>query len=105
MKMGAASTFVKRGKWVDVIRSTSLPIGAVEEADIDTSVRKLYSGDVVIMVTDGVLDGIKGENKEELISKFIMSSESSDPQQLADELMDKVLSESMYIPWWLQSLK
>ena len=50
------------------------------------------------MVTDGVLDGIKGENKEELISKFIMSSESSDPQQLADELMDKVLSESMYIP-------
>lgn len=98
MKMGAASTFVKRGKWVDVIRSTSLPIGAVEEADIDTSVRKLYSGDVVIMVTDGVLDGIKGENKEELISKFIMSSESSDPQQLADELMDKVLSESMYIP-------
>lgn len=98
MKMGASSTFIKRGKWVDVIRSTSLPVGAYENADIDKCVRKLYPGDFVIMVSDGIIDGIKDENKEEIICKYIMEADCCDPQKIADELMDRVLEQSMYIP-------
>ena len=56
VKLGAASTFIKRGNWVEKISSTTLPIGMFKAVDYDYVTKKLYEGDIIIMVTDGVLD-------------------------------------------------
>lgn len=40
IKLGAASTFIKREGWVEIIKSTTLPIGVLEQVDYDNAVKK-----------------------------------------------------------------
>lgn len=98
VKMGAASTFIKRNKWVDVIKSTSLPVGIVEEADIDSATKKLYVGDMVVMISDGVADGIREENKEMAISRILLDYQEDNPKELADKILEKAMEDSCYTP-------
>ena len=56
--LGAACTYIKRGNWVECIKSTSLPMGVLEEVDMETITKKLYDGDFVIMVSDGIVDAL-----------------------------------------------
>ena len=39
-----------------IISSSNLPIGVVEDLDIPTERRAMLPGDMLVMVTDGVLD-------------------------------------------------
>ncbi len=94
MKIGAATTFVKRGGWVEAIKSTSMPIGAEEVVDIETTSKKLYDGDFVIMMSDGIIDAIKCDDKEKVMSKIIMETESTKPQEMAREILSRAIAMS-----------
>ncbi len=94
IKIGASTTFIKRDNWVETIRSTTLPIGVFNQVDYDTVVKKLYDGDFVIMVSDGIIDSIIDYDKEAIIEKIIMESESQNPQELATEILNKALQYS-----------
>ncbi len=98
IKIGAAAAFIKRDNWVETITSTTLPIGMFGNVDYDTVTKKLYEGDIIIMVTDGVLDSLKEENKEEEMEKLIMEIGSRNPQEIANRILDKALSQSNYVP-------
>ncbi|MBH1940739.1 SpoIIE family protein phosphatase [Mobilitalea sibirica] len=98
IKIGAASAFIKRDNWVETISSTTLPIGMFGNVDYDAVTKKLYEGDIVIMVTDGVLDSIKGDHKEEFIEKLIMEIKSNNPQEIANRILDHTLAQSNYTP-------
>lgn len=98
IKIGAAAAFIKRDNWVETISSTTLPIGMFGNVDYDTVTKKLYEGDIVIMVTDGVLDCIQGDNKEEAMEKIIMELKSSNPQEIANRILDHTLTQTNYIP-------
>ncbi len=52
-KVGSAPTYVKRGRDVQVIRSTSLPIGIVPKVEPEYYRDFLADGDLVVMVSDG----------------------------------------------------
>ncbi len=56
-KAGAAATFIKKGSEVFCVDSDSLPIGILRNITFDCSTYKLSGGDVVVMVSDGVLSG------------------------------------------------
>lgn len=56
MKVGAVSSFIKSADMVDIVKSKSLPIGVLDEVDIDTYTRKVQHGDLIVMLTDGVTD-------------------------------------------------
>ena len=64
LKAGASATFIKRDHWVEAISSESLAAGLLQQIDFDTSQRKLYHGDYLIMMTDGVLDALPRRNYE-----------------------------------------
>ncbi len=98
IKIGAAAAFVKRDNWVETISSTTLPIGMFGSVDYDTITKKLYEGDIIIMVTDGVLDSMKGDNKEAVMEDLIMSIKSKNPQEIANRILDRTLSESNFKP-------
>ena len=98
VKIGAATTFIKRDNWVETISSTTIPIGMLGNVDYDGVMKKLYEGDIIIMVTDGVLDSIKGDDKEEYLKEKIMAIDSSNPQELANRILDYSLVESGYKP-------
>jgi stage II sporulation protein E len=98
IKIGAAAAFIKRDNWVETISSTTLPIGMFGNVDYDTVTKKLYEGDIIIMVTDGVLDCIEEEDKETFMEKLIMDIKSNNPQEIANRVLDRTLSQSNYVP-------
>lgn len=56
VKIGAAPSFIKRGREVEIIHNHTLPVGVLSEVDIESDRRLLHEGEVLIMTTDGVLD-------------------------------------------------
>lgn len=94
LKIGAATTFVKRGGWIEAIRSNSMPIGAETTVDMETTSKKLYDGDFVIMVSDGIVEAIGEEDKEKYISRILMDVTSVNPQEMAQEILDNILEQS-----------
>ncbi len=93
-KSGAAATFIKRNQWVEVMKSTSLPIGVLKEVDYESAYKKLYDGDYIIMVSDGVLEAFSGENKEEELGRLLMDIHTKNPKDMADELLEAVQKSS-----------
>lgn len=98
IKIGAAAAFIKRENWVETISSTTLPIGMLGSVDYDTVTKKLYAGDIVIMVTDGVLDSLKEENKEAAMEQLILEIKSRNPQEIANRILDRILLQSNFAP-------
>lgn len=92
IKLGAVSTFIKRDKWVEIIKSTTLPIGVLEQVDYDCTTKKLYDGDYVVMVSDGVLDNIPGVNKEEKAAEIINSLTFREPTAMAEQILSRSLA-------------
>ncbi len=94
VKLGAAATFIKRNKWVEVLKSTNYPIGVLKDVDYENVAKKLYDNDYIIMVSDGVLDAIRAENKEEVLSGWIAESNKKNPGEFAKYILEKALLES-----------
>ena len=59
-----ATTFVKREDGVEMIASSALPVGVDLQAEPDVAIVQLQEGDMVIMVSDGVLDSFYERNIE-----------------------------------------
>lgn len=51
---------------MEVVESTSLAAGLVSQTDFDTTTKKLYDGDYLVMMTDGVLDALPGDRTEQM---------------------------------------
>ena len=96
IKIGAAATFIKRQDWVETITSTTLPVGVLNQVDIDGVSKKLYDGDIIVMVTDGVLDCIKGDDKEKIFADLLLDVKKKNPQEIADELLDRSIEQNEY---------
>lgn len=98
LKLGAACTYIKRGNWVECIKSTSLPMGVFEEVDVETITKKLYDGDFVIMISDGIVDALKCEDKEEAMGRLIMGINTSSPREMALHILSKALAMTDGVP-------
>lgn len=91
LKAGAATTFIRRENWVETIASTSLPAGIFHQPDLDCTEKKLYDGDMVIMVTDGVLDALPESHEENLMKDIILEHDTGNPKELAAYILNRVL--------------
>lgn len=98
LKLGAACTYIKRGNWVECIKSTSLPMGVLEDVDVETITKKLYNGDFVIMISDGIVEALQAEDKEEAMGRVIMDIKTSNPREMAVEIMGRALVMSEGVP-------
>ncbi|MCL2673859.1 MAG: SpoIIE family protein phosphatase, partial [Defluviitaleaceae bacterium] len=85
-KIGAATTYLLRGGSVSTIRSTSLPIGILSNVEPEMHTRKLKSGDVIVMVTDGVCDS---DASVGWLSDLLSSLTSRTPQDIADIIVNE----------------
>jgi stage II sporulation protein E len=91
IKAGATATFIKRNKWVETICSTSMPIGIFNQVDMDGVSKKLYDGDFVVMMTDGVVDSFPGNHKEKYIENILMTMKSNNPKEIANLILKQAL--------------
>lgn len=69
LKVGSAPSFLVRGSEVQVIRSNTLPVGIVQQVDVGVERWQLEPGDVIVLVTDGLLDSVAlGADQEEWLA-------------------------------------
>lgn len=92
IKVGSAPSFVKRGKKVGVITSNSVPVGILDNLEVISEKRALYPRDILVMVSDGVLEASRDVGGEFWIQEFLSDVDEKDPQILAEMIINKALS-------------
>lgn len=92
VKYGAAATYIRRGEWMECIKSTSLPIGVVEDAGCECSSKKYYAGDYIVMVSDGVLDSILFENKDDYMNTLLSEFDDGEPEEIVNTIVQEIQS-------------
>jgi len=91
LKTGAAPTYVRRGRHVDVLRADSLPVGIWQGVEAWAVLYRLSPGDLVVMVTDGALETeTVGEDKAAAAARALQRLEQPDPHAAVDELFKRV---------------
>ncbi|KEI00737.1 stage II sporulation protein E [Clostridium botulinum] len=90
MKVGAVPSFVKSGKNVEVITSNTLPIGVLDKVDLEVTNKKLRNGDIIVMLSDGVLDYDNNNvGKIDWILDYLKNSNINSPKELVDGIISR----------------
>lgn len=93
-KQGAATTYIKRGEWMELVKSTSLPVGVIDGAVCEQCTKKFYNRDIVVLVSDGVLESIIFENKEDYLRTLLAEANTDDMDELVSGIVDDIRSMS-----------
>lgn len=92
LKICSIPSFIKRGDKVIKIESSNLPMGIIQEVDVDVVSEELRAGDILIMMSDGVFDGPSHvENIEFWLKRKIKEMETDDPQEISDLILEEVI--------------
>ncbi|WP_102347987.1 stage II sporulation protein E [Bacillus sp. Marseille-P3661] len=92
LKIGSSPSFIKRGDSVKKVESSNLPMGIIQEFDVDVVSDQLKSGDLLIMMSDGVFEGPKHvENYDVWMKRKLKEIKSNDPQEIADIILEEVI--------------
>ena len=91
IKMASPVSFIINENEVKKVESSSLPMGIV--SDIKPVVKKVVisGNDFVVIATDGVSDSFEND---EIFKEEIVSIKTKNPQELADQLLEKALSKN-----------
>ena len=90
VKIGASSSYLKRGERVEVIRAAGLPAGILANIEVDTRKLMLYPGDILVMLSDGVMEGQQGiADKEEWLARILRQATVEKAQDLADYILNR----------------
>lgn len=90
-KVGAASTYIKRDNLVEQISSRNLPLGVFGRLEPEIITRKLMDGDYIIMVSDGIIDGLSQCMGEEALSEIISRTTLENPKEMANYILNYVI--------------
>lgn len=85
-KAGAPATFVRKNGRVMVREMPSLPVGILNGVKFSSDAVNLSSGDMVVMVSDGVITG-----DEKWLEKLIKSWNEGSTQELARAVVDEAI--------------
>lgn len=93
IKMGACSTYIKRdSKDIDLISSSSLPVGILSEIKPDRKSVKIKNDDYIIMVSDGILDAGKNNDLgDNWLIYFLQKIETTNPKEIANKILDRAI--------------
>ncbi|MBJ3773666.1 SpoIIE family protein phosphatase, partial [Klebsiella pneumoniae] len=91
IKTGSTPSFIKRGKEVITISASNLPIGIIDDIDVDVVSYQLKPGDLLIMMTDGIYEAPRVENKNLWLKRKISELKTNHPQEVADCLLELVI--------------
>ncbi len=85
LKSGASPSFIKRGNNVFKLMSKTAPIGIMRKLDAEKLEFSFESGDICVMLSDGVASG-KGDTS--WLSDYLKETEETDTDILAKKIMD-----------------
>ncbi|MEN6348249.1 MAG: stage II sporulation protein E [Syntrophomonas sp.] len=91
IKVGSAPSFIRRGAKIGAVVSNSLPIGIMDNIDVVSEKRSLYPRDMLVMVSDGVMEASRKIGGEQWIPELLASAAENDPQRLAEMIINRAL--------------
>lgn len=92
LKIGSTPSFIKRGNELIKIEASNLPIGIIQEFDVDIVSEQLLPNDILIMMSDGIFEGPKHvENTDIWLKRKIRDMRTNDPQEIADLILEEVV--------------
>ena len=94
MKVGAACTYIKRGRLVDRLSTQNFPLGVFGQLEPELIYRTLQNGDYVIMLSDGVLDALSQGIGEEVLPEIIGKMDYNNPNEIANQILAYCIKQS-----------
>ncbi|MEG6586157.1 stage II sporulation protein E [Dendrosporobacter sp. 1207_IL3150] len=94
LKIGSAPSFVKRVREVSTVKSSSLPMGIINQIEIEVVKASLVGGDIMVMVSDGIADIPQRTEKDNWVANFLRRTSSTNPQELADSILQEAVKMS-----------
>ncbi|MBU5454728.1 stage II sporulation protein E [Caproiciproducens sp. MSJ-32] len=92
VKIGGVVSFIKRGDEVKVIKCNSLPFGILDSVDINSEKVKLKHGDIIVSISDGVLDVDKNNLGSYYWLEEYLKYSDSNPSELSRNILDKAIA-------------
>ncbi len=92
VKIGSACTYIKSRECVEKLTASSLPLGIFHKQDIEVIQRRIYDGDYIVMLSDGIMDCISQEKGEEYLIDMIAQMHCERPNEIANCIMKYVLN-------------
>ncbi len=86
-KIGGAESYIYTGGAVETVFSVSLPAGMLPDVKIQSQMKKLGDGDIIMMLSDGITEAGYGRVRAEWIKKKIKM-----PYDTMDMLADEVIT-------------
>ena len=84
-KAGAACTILRRGRRAEAIEASSVPVGIMPGVEFAACTRDLAAGDLVVMVSDGVI----AAGHEWLMDLVLSWDEEENPNLLAQRVTEE----------------
>ena len=84
IKLGACVGFIKQEDKTSIIESGALPMGILEEVTPKVTKTALNNGDMVVLVSDGIIDAF---GEEEKLKSYINNNDCTNPQIFADNIL------------------
>lgn len=95
VKIGAVSTLIVNDKGVDIIKASTLPVGILGTLDTDFQERYLEKGDIIVMLTDGILDSTGNiVRNESWIVDLVENRKDNNPSKLATSILNRAVENS-----------
>lgn len=87
MKLGAAPTYILGENGVELLEAGEVPMGILNQVEPVLLSKKLWDDNRIIMVSDGVLDALPSDDKEQVLKDFIAQMPIKNPQDMADRIL------------------
>lgn len=87
-KVGASMSFIKKGAEVEVINSSSLPFGILDDINITPIKKKVKQGDIIVTISDGVIDVDKGNIGDYSWIVDYLKGEQNNPELISREILE-----------------
>lgn len=92
LKAGAASSFCKRGHIVSEVSCDALPLGSFSEICPMTQSIQLMDGDMLIMLSDGILDCFEDKKGYNRMKDVIARYHTANPKDMSDYLLQYAIT-------------
>lgn len=91
IKVGSAPSYIIRGDEIWPIHNDALPAGIIKDIKIEPKKELLQNGDILVMVTDGILEADKQvTDKESKLMEILQACQTLSPEAMAQEILAQV---------------
>ena len=96
LKNGASNTYIKNKKTIRKIESKNMPIGIIDDIELQEEKIPVSDGDIIVMCSDGVLD-TKDEASGSWIAPFLKNISTNNVQKISDLILAEAIDNNFGI--------